>query len=209
MRLLRRLKRRLLSLWMAWLRSSGVRAGSESRVAIGSQIQAGTVIGHDTQINGPASIRGAGRAVIGPFCAIGRRFTVVTENHATNLPNMQFVLHDSLGIGRSELIVPGDVEIGPACWIGDGVTVLPGVRVQAGAVLAAGSVITSDVMAFTVVGGVPAREIRRRCSPEVASVLLDAAWWDWPRERLSRNVEFFATDIATVSPQTLAATVRD
>jgi acetyltransferase-like isoleucine patch superfamily enzyme len=207
--MLRRLKRRLLSLWMAWLRSTGVQVGAEARVAIGSQIQSGTVIGHDTQINGPASIHGAGRAVIGPYCAIGRRFTVVTENHAMALPNLQYVLHDSLGIGRSELVVPGDVEIGPACWIGDGVTVLAGVHVGAGAVLAAGAVVSKDVAAFTIAGGVPAHEIRSRCSPEVASVLLGSTWWDWSKERLARNRDFFTIDITTVSPGALAASIRD
>jgi len=208
-RILRRQKHRLLALWLRWLRAGGVQLGEEARVAIGSQIEPGTIIGRGTQINGPAVIRGAGRAVIGPFCAIGRRFTVRTENHLTSLPNMQFVLHDEIGISRERLVVPGDVEIGPACWVGDGVTVLAGVTVGAGAVLAAGAVVSSDVAPFAIVGGVPAREIRSRCSPEVARVLMDAAWWEWPMDRIVRNREFFATDITSTGAQALAASIRD
>lgn len=189
------------------LRADGVRIGSESRVASGSRIKPGTVIGHHTQINGPASIRGAGAATIGPYCAIGERLTIITSNHATHLPNMQIALNDALGL--PSIAVSGDVDIGPGCWVGDGVTLLPGVSVGAGAVLATGAVVSANVADFTVVGGVPAREIRRRCSHEVARVLLEAAWWNWPRERLERNRELFATDIGSVSPETLLAMIRD
>jgi virginiamycin A acetyltransferase len=178
-------------------------------VGIGSRIQPGTIIGHNTRINGRASIRGGGRAVIGPCCAIGRQFTVLTDNHATRFPNMQYRLFGMLGIPYKELVLPADVDIGPACWVGDKVTVLAGVNVGAGAVLAAGSVVSNDVDAFTIVGGVPAREIRRRCSEDIARVLLDTKWWDWPLDRLSRNREFLTTDITSVSPEALAATIKD
>ncbi len=198
-----------MSLWTKRLRARGVQIGAGSWVGIGSHIRPGTIIGHDTRINGAASVIGGGRAVIGPHCAIGRRLTIHTENHATHFPNMQFGLSRALGIPRKELVLAADVEIGPACWVGDNVTVLAGVKVGAGAVLAAGSVVSSDVDAFTIAGGVPAREIRRRCSEEVAAVLLEAKWWEWPMDRLARNREFLTTDITSVSPQALAATIED
>ncbi|HWX96547.1 MAG TPA: DapH/DapD/GlmU-related protein [Solirubrobacteraceae bacterium] len=209
MRILRRLNVWLSSFWLRLLRASGVRIGAGSKVAIGSQIKPGTIIGHDVRINGPAVIRGAGRAVIGPYCAIGHRLTILLENHAMSFPNMQFQLQLELGIRPKEFVLPGDVEIGPACWVGDNVTILPGVTVGAGAVLAAGSVVTRDVAPFAIVAGVPARELRRRCTPEVADVLLDAAWWEWPADRQLRNREFFTADITSVSPEALAATINE
>jgi virginiamycin A acetyltransferase len=209
MRVLRKLNVWLSGFWLRRLRASGVSVGPGSKVAIGSQIKPGTKIGHDVQINGPATIRGAGRAVIGPYCAIGHRLTIITENHVTHFPNMQFQLQLALDIRPREFVVPGDVSLGPACWVGDNVTVLPGVSVGAGAVLAAGSIVSKDVAPFAVVAGVPARELRRRCSEEVARVLLDSAWWDWPRDRLLRNREFFTTDITSISPEALAATISD
>ncbi len=206
---LRRWKRRIGAIWLDRLRARGVEVGAGCWVAVGSQIERGTVIGHDARINGPASIRGEGRASIGPYCALGRRVTILTENHATNLPNMQFALHRRLGLPSQSLVVAADVEIGPACWIGDGVTVLPGVSIGAGAVVAAGAVVSGDVAPFTIVGGVPAREIRSRCPAPVAQVLLDSGWWDWPADRIERNLEFFAADITAVSAEALAATIRD
>jgi virginiamycin A acetyltransferase len=192
---------------MRRLRAGGVEIGPGSWVASGSQIKPGTTIGHHTQINGPASIRGAGRATIGPHCAIGMQLTIITSNHATHLPNMQIMLNETLGL--PSIVVPGDVNLGPACWVGDGVTLLPGVTVGAGAVLATGAVVAADVADFTIVGGVPAREIRRRCAPEIARVLLDAAWWEWPLERLERNREFFATDIGSASAEMLRAAIKE
>jgi virginiamycin A acetyltransferase len=209
MRWLRRLNEWLSVLGLTFLRANGVQVGAGVRVALGSKIKPGTVIGDHTQINGPALIRGAGRTVIGPYCAVGHRLTIQAENHALHLPAMQFAMLQTLGVRAKDFVVAGDVNIGPGCWIGDGVTILAGVSVGAGAVLAAGSVVTKDVADFTIVGGVPAREIRRRCSPEVAQVLLDTAWWEWPPDRLARNREFFSTDIRSVSPEALAASVQE
>ena len=160
------------------------------------------------RINGPVSIRGKGRAAIGPFCSIGRRVTILTENHATGLPNMQFNLHRKLRLPSEALVAGADVSIGPACWIGDGATILAGVSVGAGAVLAAGCVVSRDVAPFAVVAGVPAREFRRRCSDEVAEVLTDSEWWEWGMERMRRNTEFFETDIAAISAEDLRARIR-
>ncbi len=208
-RLLLRAKRPLLSFWTNELRANGVNIGPRAWVAVGSHIQRGTVIGHDTRINGPASIRGRGRALIGPYCEIGRRLTVLTENHTTHSPSMHIGLQRTIGMRPKQFVAGADVEIGAECWIGDGVTILAGVRIGCGAVLAAGSVVTKDVDPFCVVAGVPAREVRRRCLPEVGQLLRDIEWWEWSHERMQRNRQFFMADIATVSMEQLMATIAD
>lgn len=83
------------------------------------------------------------------------------------------------------------VEIGNDVWIGANVVILPGVKIGDGAVLAAGAVITKDVEPYAIVGGVPARLIRKRFSDEMIAKLLRIAWWEWEPEKIEKNIELF------------------
>lgn len=103
---------------------------------------------------------------------------------------------------------PEPTTIGHAAWVGDGVTVLPGVTIGDGAVCAAGAVVTQDVAPFTIVGGVPAKPIRRRFSDEVVAALLELAWWSWPEERIARNRRFFEADLASLDARQVRALVQ-
>ncbi len=85
------------------------------------------------------------------------------------------------------------VTIGHDVWIGHGATLLPGVNIGNGAVIGAGAVVSKDVEAYTIVGGVPARLIRRRHC-ETTSAAMDAlAWWDWKHDDLHRALVDFRT----------------
>ena len=76
------------------------------------------------------------------------------------------------------------VDIGHDVWIGHGAVVLPGRNIGTGAVIAAGAIVTKDVAAYTIVGGNPARVIKRRFSEVIADRLAELAWWDWDHETL-------------------------
>ena len=83
------------------------------------------------------------------------------------------------------------IVIGHDVWIGHGATILPGVTIGNGAVVGSGAVVTRDVAPYTIVGGVPARVIRERFSPETGARMDALAWWDWEHERLRAALDDF------------------
>ena len=73
-------------------------------------------------------------------------------------------------------------------WIGYEAVILSGVTIGDGAIIGARAVVTKDVPPYTIVGGVPAKPIRRRFSDEVVEQLQLLRWWDWDDERIRRNI---------------------
>mgnify|MGYP003433953402 FL=1 len=72
-----------------------------------------------------------------------------------------------------------------------GSTILYGIKIGDGATIAAGSVVTKDVEPYTVVGGVPAKFIKEKCTKEEAKSMQEIAWWDWGQETIENRVEDF------------------
>ena len=133
------------------------------------------------------------RLVIGRFCSIAAetRFIMNGGNHATD----QFTTYPFSIFGHGwEAATPaswphkGDTVVGHDVWIGYGTTVMPGVTIGNGAIVATASVVTRDVEPFAIVGGNPARTIRYRFDEPTRASLLEIAWWDWPAEKISRHV---------------------
>ncbi|MEP9376659.1 DapH/DapD/GlmU-related protein [Aquabacter sp. CN5-332] len=83
------------------------------------------------------------------------------------------------------------VTIGHDVWIGHGAIILPGRTIGTGAVIAAGAVVTKDVAPYTIVAGVPAREVKRRFPEAVGARLMALSWWDWSHDRLRAALEDF------------------
>ena len=127
---------------------------------------------------------------IGKFCSIANATRLNPGNH----PTWRALQHHSVyraaqyGLGEDDTAFfdwrkQHSVTIGHDVWIGHGATVVAGVTIGNGAVIGAGAVVTKDVAPYTVVGGVPAKFIKRRFSETQAEKLQEIAVWDWPREK--------------------------
>ncbi|WP_317621091.1 CatB-related O-acetyltransferase [Streptomyces sp. CBMA123] len=139
---------------------------------------------------------GPERLVIGKYCAVatGTRFLMAGAAHpAIGVSTFPFTMFGGSWTEQTLDIVTGlpsrgDTVVGNDVWFGFGATVLPGVRIGDGAIIAAGAVVTADVEPYTIVGGNPARPIRRRFDDADIDRLLRAAWWDWPVELVTEHV---------------------
>jgi virginiamycin A acetyltransferase len=131
---------------------------------------------------------GPERLVIGRYCAIaaGTRFIMAGANHLmTGVSTFPFTIFGGEWADRTADLLQGvesrgDTVVGNDVWIGYHALVMPGVRVGDGAIVAAGSVVTADVEPYTIVGGNPAKPVKRRFDAADTALMLDAAWWDWP-----------------------------
>lgn len=82
----------------------------------------------------------------------------------------------------------GDIVIGNDVWIGYEAVILAGVTIGDGAIIGTRALVTRDVAPYTIVGGVPARELRLRFPEETIAELLTLKWWDWPIELIQSNL---------------------
>lgn len=137
------------------------------------------------------------RLIIGKFCSIacGARFILNSANHTLkSLSTYPFPLFfeewelDRKNVARS-WDNKGDIVIGNDVWIGYEAIILSGVTIGDGAIIASRAVVTEDVPPYTIVGGVPAKAIRKRFSEQTISHLLKIEWWDWTKERIAQNID--------------------
>ena len=137
------------------------------------------------------------RLIMGKFCSIacGAKFLFTSANHTQkSLSTYPFpIFFDEWDLDVEDITSAwdrkGDIIIGNDVWIGYEAVIMSGVTIGDGAIIGARSVVTKDIPPYTIVGGVPARQIRRRFSEETIAALLELKWWNWPREKIARKIE--------------------
>lgn len=134
------------------------------------------------------------KLVIGKFCMIasGVKFIMNGANHMTNaISTYPFAI---FGNGWENAMEgktypnKGDLVIGNDVWIGHNATIMAGVHIGDGAIIATNATVTKDVAPYTIVGGNPAKEIKRRFTDEAIEKLLAMQWWNWPIEKITTNL---------------------
>jgi virginiamycin A acetyltransferase len=139
------------------------------------------------------------RLIIGKFCMIasGVSFIMNGGNHlsaaVTAYPFAIFGEDWQDAMQGKHYPVKGDTIVGNDVWIGHQATIMPGVRIGDGAIIAAHAVVTRDVEPYAIVGGNPAMNIRKRFSDEDVEDLLQLRWWDWDVDKITRNVQLLTS----------------
>lgn len=137
------------------------------------------------------------RLVIGKFCSIacGAKFIFTSANHSLkSLSTYPFpIFFEEWDLDVTNITDAwdnkGNIIIGNDVWIGYEAVILSGVTIGDGAIIGTHAVVTKDVPPYTIVGGVPAKPIRKRFDDKTIARLLELKWWDWPEERIKANLE--------------------
>lgn len=134
---------------------------------------------------------------VGAFCSISNNVVIGGGNHPINWVSTSPAFYkgrDSISKRLATLEYDSSdahTIIGNDVWIGNGVLIKPGVIIGDGAVLGMGSVVTKDVEPYTIVGGNPAKVIRKRFDEETIQKLLAIKWWEWDDDKILSYSKYF------------------
>ena len=136
------------------------------------------------------------KLVIGKFCSIacGAKFLFNSANHTqASLSTYPFpIFFEEWGLSIKNVAAAwdnkGDIIVGNDVWIGYEAVIMAGVTIGDGAIVGTRAVVTKNVPPYTIVGGVPAKAIRKRFSEDTIAALLAMEWWDWPEEKIKQHI---------------------
>jgi len=136
------------------------------------------------------------KLIIGKYCSVacGVKFLFTSANHSRQfLATYPFpIFFDEWALDVREITRAwdhrGDIVIGNDVWLGYEAVVMSGVTIGDGAIIGTRAVVTRDVAPYSIVGGIPARPIKKRYDDETIGKLQALRWWDWPEERIREKL---------------------
>lgn len=137
------------------------------------------------------------RLIIGKFCMIASGVTFIMNGANHKMDGITTYPFNIFGKDwkavepkLSDLPYKGDTVVGNDVWIGTNVTIMPGVHIGDGAIIASNATVTRDVPPYSIVGGNPAKEIKKRFSEDKIKELLEMQWWNWDIEKITNNLKY-------------------
>ncbi|ABR35583.1 CatB-related O-acetyltransferase [Clostridium beijerinckii] len=138
------------------------------------------------------------KLIIGKFCSIAckAKFLMTSGNHTMrSISTYTFpIFYEEWGLDVSFITDAwdnkGDIVIGNDVWIGYDAIIMPGVKIGDGAIIGTRAIVTNDVSPYTIVGGIPAKVIKKRFRDDIILKLLKIKWWDWPYEKIKANIKY-------------------
>jgi virginiamycin A acetyltransferase len=140
------------------------------------------------------------KLIIGKFCMIASNVTFIMNgaNHLTqSISSFPFAIFGEDwkdAMNGKTYPTKGDTIIGNDVWIGFNATIMPGVKIGDGAIIAANATVVKDVEPYAIVGGNPGQEIKKRFSDAQIQKLLQIKWWHWDIEKITQNVQHLTSE---------------
>lgn len=164
------------------------------RLSRGCVLTGDVTVGERTNLEPNCTV--IGDVELGKYCALAPETTFQQTNHETSRPSQQIRFYDEVLDSDLPPAADGPIRVGNDVWTGRDATILSGVTVGDGAIVAAGAVVTDDVDPYAIVGGVPAERIGWRFPADVREKLLDLEWWEWDEATMRERREFFERELA-------------
>jgi acetyltransferase-like isoleucine patch superfamily enzyme len=182
--------------------SGQINVGVNSKVVDGVLLEGHISIGNYSSVNGPNTDMKAviNKISIGNFCSIARNVTFQEYNHDFTRLTSYFV-HRNLENKpmKEDVISKGDIIIEHDVWIGTHCVILSGVTIGTGAVVAANTVVTSNIPPYAIVAGSPAKIIKYRFDEKTISDLLQSKWWEKDKDEVLKMYYQFDKDKSVMS----------
>ena len=163
------------------------------------EIFGNVIIAKNVSVSGPSTRIAAkiNKIQIGAFSSIASNVVIQEYNHKISNITTYNVLSNLFSLNNDELefTSKGSIILEEDVWVGSNSVILSGVRIGRGSIIGAGSVVTKHVEPYSIMGGNPAKLIKKRFSIKQIEYLEHLQWWNWDKNEILNNIELFKNEL--------------